>query len=145
VVCRPLIGKLGRLLVIIGLGITLAAAAGLWATVLAQGMSVGAWALAPSLLVLGVGMGACFSSIYDIAIGDIAPAEAGSASGVLSAVQQLPAAIGSAVATTIYFSQRTHHGTAHAMAVSIAIVGAIAALCLGLVRLLPKSAPADQH
>lgn len=144
-VCRPLIGKLGRLLVIIGLGITLAAAAGLWATVLAQGMSVGAWALAPSLLVLGVGMGACFSSIYDIAIGDIAPAEAGSASGVLSAVQQLPAAIGSAVATTIYFSQRTHHGTAHAMAVSIAIVGAIAALCLGLVRLLPKSAPADQH
>ena len=144
-VCRPLIGKLGRLLVIIGLGITLAAAAGLWATVLAQGMSVGAWALAPSLLVLGVGMGACFSSIYDIALGDIAPAEAGRASGVLSAVQQLPAAIGSAVATTIYFSQRTHHGTAHAMAVSIAIVGAIAALCLGLVRLLPKSAPADQH
>ena len=145
VVCRSLIGKLGRLLVVIGLGITLAGAVGLWATVLAQGTSVGLWALAPSLLVLGVGMGACFSSIYDIAIGDIAPAEAGSASGALSAVQQLAAAIGSAVVTTIYFSQQAHHGAAHAMVVSVAVVGAIAALCLGLVWLLPKSAPADQH
>src|SRR5216683_7895662 len=51
-------------------------------------------------------MGACFSSIYDVAIGDVAPAEAGSASGALSAVQQLAAAIGSAVVTTVYFSQR---------------------------------------
>lgn len=145
VVCRPLIGKLGRLLVVIGLGITLAGAFGLWATVLAQGISVGLWALAPSLLILGVGMGACFSSIYGIAIGDIAPAEAGSASGAFSAVQQLAAAIGSAVVTTIYFGQQVHHDAAHAMTISVAVVGAITALCLGLVWLLPKSAPADLH
>jgi Na+/melibiose symporter-like transporter len=102
IVCRPLLAKLGRVLVVIGLGITLAGAAGLWATVLAE----------------GTGMGACFSSIYDVAIGDVAPAEAGSASGALSAVQQLAAAIGSAVVTTVYFSQRTQHGAGHAMTVS---------------------------
>src|SRR6202044_60208 len=95
--CRPLVGTLGRVLVITGLGITLAGAAGLWATVLAQGTGVSVWALAPSILVLGAGMGTCISSIYDVAIGDVAPAEAGSASGALSAVQQLAAAIGSAV------------------------------------------------
>jgi EmrB/QacA subfamily drug resistance transporter len=142
---RPLIGRLGRLLVVTGLGITLAGAAGLWATVLADGTGVSVWALAPSIFVLGVGMGACFSSIYDVAIGDVAPAEAGSASGALSAVQQLAAAIGSAVVTTVYFSQRADHGAGHAMTVSVAVVGAIAAACLGLVWLLPKSAPPDEH
>ena len=145
IVGRPLVAKLGRVLVVIGLGITLAGAAGLWATVLAEGTAVSVWALAPSILVLGTGMGACFSSIYDVAIGDVAPAEAGSASGALSAVQQLAAAIGSAVVTTVYFSQRTQHGAGHAMTVSVAVVGAIAVLCLGLVRLLPRSAPEEQH
>jgi hypothetical protein len=147
VVCRPLVGRLGRVLVIIGLGATLAGAAGLWATVLAAGTAVSAWALAPSILVLGAGMGACFSSIYDVAIGDVAAAEAGSASGALSAVQQLAAAIGSAVVTTVYFSQRAGQGAGHAMLASVAVVAAIAALCLGLVWLLPRSAPAEdgQH
>jgi EmrB/QacA subfamily drug resistance transporter len=144
-VCRPLVGTLGRVLVITGLGITLAGAAGLWATVLAQGTAVSVWALAPSILVLGAGMGACISSIYDVAIGDVAPAEAGSASGALSAVQQLAAAIGSAVVTTVYFTQLAHHGAAHAMTVSVAVAGAIALLDLGLVWLLPRSAPPDQH
>ena len=144
IVCRPLVTKLGRVLVVIGLGITLAGAAGVWATVLAEGTAVSVWALAPSILVLGTGMGACFSSIYDVAIGDVAPAEAGSASGALSAVQQLAAAIGSAVVTTVYFSQRTQHGAGHAMTVSVAVVGAIAVLCLGLAWLLPRSAPEDQ-
>lgn len=85
-------------------------------------------------------MGACFSSIYDVAIGDVAPAEAGSASGALSAVHQLAAAIDSAVVTTVYFSQRAGHGAGHAMLVSVAAVGGIAALGLGLVWLLPKAA-----
>ena len=80
-----------------------------------------------------------------MALGDVAPAEAGSASGALSAVQQLAAAIGSAVVTTVYFSQRAQQGAGHAMTVSVAVVGAIAVLCLGLVWLLPRSASEDQH
>jgi MFS family permease len=107
---RPILQKLGRTLVVIGLGITLAGAIALWATVLAEGTAVSLWALAPSILMLGVGMGACFTTIYDVALGNIAPSEAGSASGSLSAVQQLATAIGSAVVTTVYFTQRTGHG-----------------------------------
>ncbi len=144
-VSRPLTEKLGRLLVVIGLGLTLIGAAGLWAAVLGEGTTVSVWALAPALLVLGAGMGACFSSIYEVAIGDVASDEAGSASGALSAVQQLAAAIGAAVVTTVYFSQEVQYGAGHAMTVSVAAVGAIVVLCLGLVWLLPRSAPADQH
>jgi uncharacterized membrane protein YeaQ/YmgE (transglycosylase-associated protein family) len=59
--------------------------------------------------------------------------------------QRLAAAIGSAVVTTVYFSQRIQHGAGHAMTVSVAVVGAIVVLCLGLVRLLPRSAPEEQH
>jgi len=144
-ICRPLIPKLGRRLVLLGLGLTLIGAAGLWATVLAKGTGVSVWAMAPSIGVLGFGMGACFSSIFDVAIGDVAAREAGSASGALSAVQQLAAAIGSAVVTTVYFSQRAEHGAGHAMTVSVAVVAVIAAACLGLAWLLPKSAPQEQH
>jgi EmrB/QacA subfamily drug resistance transporter len=144
-VCRPLITKLGRRLVAIGLLITLAGAGGLWGTVVLEGTSVDAWTMAPSLLALGIGMGACFSSIFDIALGDIAPSEGGSASGSLSAVQQLAAAVGAAVVTTVYFGQRTAHGPAHAMTVSVAVVGGIAALSLGLVWLLPRHAPSEEY
>jgi EmrB/QacA subfamily drug resistance transporter len=140
---RPLIDKLGRRLVAIGLAITIVGATGLWATVLAYGTSVSMWTLAAPILVLGAGMGFCFSSIYDVAIGDIAPAEAGSASGALSAIQQLAAAIGSALVTTIYFTQQSRHGAGHAMTLSVAVVAAIAIGCLALVRLLPTRAPAD--
>ncbi|MGI8433374.1 MAG: MFS transporter [Nocardioidaceae bacterium] len=144
-VSRPLMEKLGRLLVVFGLGVTLIGAAGLWAAVLGEGTAVSVWALAPALLVLGAGMGACISSIYDVAIGDVASDEAGSASGALSAVQQLAAAIGAAVVTTVSFGQEVRYGAGHAMTVSVAAFGAIVVLCLGLVWLLPKSAPADQH
>jgi MFS family permease len=113
------------------------------ASIAFEGIAVSAWALAPSLLVVGVGMGACFASIFDVALGNLAPSEGGSASGSLSAVQQLAAAVGSAVVTTVYFGQRAAHGPAHAMTVSVAVVGAIAALCLGLVWLLPRTAPPE--
>ena len=142
---RPLVTRLGRTLIVYGLVITLAGVAGVWLTVHAQGTGTSPLMLAPSVLVLGLGMGACFSTIFDVAIGDIGPAEAGSASGSLSAVQQLAAAIGSAVVTTVYFSQLARHGGVHAMTVSVAVVGAITIVCLGLVWLLPRRAPADSH
>jgi hypothetical protein len=75
----------------------------------------------------------------------VSPAEAGSASGSLSAVQQLAAAIGSAIVTTVYFSQAAAHGGIHALTISVAVVGGIIAVCLGLVWLLPEKAADEQH
>jgi EmrB/QacA subfamily drug resistance transporter len=137
---RPLIPVLGRRLVFIGLAATLAGVAGLWTTITAQGTGVSVWLLAPSLFVMGVGMGTCFFTIFDFAIGDVAQDEAGSASGSLSAVQQLASAIGGAVITTVYFAQRSASGASSAMTTSLVVVGAITVVCLGLAFLLPRRA-----
>jgi hypothetical protein len=107
------------------------------ALVVAYGTGLSLWTLVPAVLLTGLGMGACFGTIFDIALGDIAPDEAGSASGSLTAVQQLASGIGSAVVTTVYF----HSGAAaHAMTVTVIVVLAITAACLPALRLLPRRA-----
>jgi MFS family permease len=136
---RPAAAVLGRKLVFIGLALTLVGAVCMWTVVHVGGASISQWDLAPALLVLGGGMGACFGSLYDIAVGNITASEAGSASGSLSAVQQLANAIGSATVTTIYFSQIHHGGQAHAMTISLAVVALIAAVCVGPALLLPRA------
>jgi len=144
IVCRPLLTSLGRRLVVIGLVTTLLGTLGLWLTVLAKGTSVTPWLTAPSLLVLGVGMGACFSTIYEVALGDVTHEEAGSASGSLSAVQQLATAIGSAIVTTVFFSVLRNSGGAKAMTASVLVVAIVVVVCLGLVWLLPRSTPVGE-
>ncbi|KAB1986982.1 MFS transporter [Streptomyces triticiradicis] len=142
IACYRLIGRLGRRLVLIGFLVTLAGTAHLLALVTVSGTDTGGWSLVPPLLVIGLGMGACFGSLYDVTIGDIAPEEAGSAGGSLGAVQQLANAIGAAAVTTVYF--RTGGG-AHATTVSLTVVAAITLLCCPLVRLLPLKAPEQHH
>ena len=143
-VARPLIPRLGRRLVVAGLVVSAAGVAALLFTTVAAPHRVTAWMMAPSVLVLGAGMGACFSSIYDVAIGNVAGEEAGSASGSLSAVQQLAAAIGSAVITTVFFG-RLGHGGVEALRACLLVVGAIVLACLALVWLMPRTAPAEEH
>jgi predicted MFS family arabinose efflux permease len=148
----PLLQRLGRTFVVIGLATALAGAFGLWATVLAEKTGVTGYLTIPSIYVLGLGMGACINSLYNVAIGDVSQDEAGSASGSLSAVQQLASAIGAAVVTSIYFKVMAAHGGITAMTTSAFTVAMIIVACLGLVWLLPrKAAPegeansADRH
>jgi EmrB/QacA subfamily drug resistance transporter len=134
--------RLGRRLVLAGMVLTLFGGGWLLALVHARGTGVSLWAMVPAVLVTGLGMGACFGTIFDIALGDTDPDEAGSAGGSLSAVQQLANGIGSAVVTTVYFRSGA---PAHAMTVSLIAVMAITAACLPAVRLLPRRAPEDIH
>ena len=140
----PLIQRLGRTLVAIGLAVTLCGTLGLWATVLARGTGVSAWLTAPWIFVFGLGMGACLSSLFTVALGDIAHDEAGSASGALSAIQQLATAIGSAVVTTVFFQVDASHGGATAITTTVFVVAMIFAACLSLVWLLPRAAAAKE-
>ncbi|WP_406474816.1 MFS transporter [Streptomyces sp. NBC_01615] len=147
IACYRLIGTLGRRLVLLGLLITLAGTGYLLALVAISGTDTGSWALVPPLLVIGLGMGTCFGSIYDVTVGDIAQSEAGSAGGSLGAVQQLANAIGAAAVTTVYFRalKPTGGGEAHATTLSLTAVAAVTLLCCPLVRLLPLKAPEDHH
>jgi EmrB/QacA subfamily drug resistance transporter len=134
-----LVTRLGRKLSLAGIIVTVAGVG--WLLVLVAGSTPTAWSLAPAMAVIGLGMGAAFATIYDIAIGDIDPAEAGSASGSLSSVQQLANAIGPAIITTIYFGA-LRGGQAHAMAVSLGAVIGIGVLSALAVPLLPRRAQA---
>ncbi|WP_431894305.1 DHA2 family efflux MFS transporter permease subunit [Nonomuraea sp. bgisy101] len=133
VACHRLIGRLGRRLILIGLLITLAGTT--LALVLVSTGSLNGWVVALPALIIGLGMGTCFGTVYDVTMGDIDPEQSGSASGSLAAVQQLANAIGAAAVTTVYF--QTHAGGA---ARSLLVVAAVVLVCCGLVRLLPRNA-----
>ncbi|MFI6600069.1 DHA2 family efflux MFS transporter permease subunit [Nonomuraea sp. NPDC050536] len=130
-----LIAKLGRNLIFIGLLLTLAGTGWL----LTLDPTTGGWVLALPVLLIGLGMGACFGTIYDVTIGDIEPTEAGSASGSLGAVQQLANGIGAAAVTTVYFH------TAPAMTSSLLVVVAVVLVSCALVWLLPRNAQPQHH
>lgn len=142
--CMALVTRLGRTLVLAGL---LASASGtglLLLVVRTAGLGATWWQLALVTLLIGAGAGTCFGSIFDTALGDIAPDEAGAASGSLSAVQQIAAGVGSAAVTSVYFG---HLATsqASAMTVSLVVVLGITALCLLAVPLLPRKAAELEH
>jgi predicted MFS family arabinose efflux permease len=135
-----LIARLGRTLMLAGLVLTLLGTGWLFALVLVAGTTVGAWALVPPVLVIGLGMGTCFGTVYDITLGDIEPGEAGSANGSLSAVQQLANALGAAAVTTVYFRVLAAHGQTRAMTISLAVVASATLVSCGLVWLFPRRA-----
>jgi EmrB/QacA subfamily drug resistance transporter len=137
-----LVAKLGRRLVFIGLAVVLAGCGWVLALVVHSGTSVSLWALAPALLVIGVGIGLSFATIPTIALGDAKPDEAGSASGSFSSIQQLASAIGSAAVTSIFFQAATS-GLAHAMEVTLIVVLAVTSLSLPVVALMPRRAPSE--
>jgi MFS family permease len=139
VACRNLITRLGRRLSLAGIVVTVGGVAVLAAIVAHSGTAASAAELAPAMILIGLGMGATFSTIYDIAIGDIDRAEAGSASGSLSSVQQLANATGAAVITTIYFGALAG-GPAHAMTLSLLTVIALGVLSCLAIPLLPSHA-----
>jgi EmrB/QacA subfamily drug resistance transporter len=143
--CMVLIAKLGRTLLFIGLLITLVGTGWMLAVVTVHGTTVGEWAIIGPVFVIGIGMDTCFGIVFDIALGDVDPDEAGSASGALSAVQQLAAGMGSAAVTSVYFSGLASHGVQHAMILSLLVVIGIVALCTAIVPVMPRKAAAGEH
>jgi EmrB/QacA subfamily drug resistance transporter len=142
-ISRPLLARLGRTLIVLGLAAALTGALGLSATVLAEGSGVTGYLTIPSVYVLGLGTGTCITNLYNVAIGDVTQEEAGSASGSFSAVQQLASAIGAAIVTSVYFKVSAAHDGVTAMTVSSFTVAMIIVACLGLVWQLPRNAVHD--
>lgn len=102
---QKLVMKYGRN--VIGMG-AIIFTAGLLATtwvVTHYGLDINAWMLVPSLFVSGVGMSLMMIPIFSAALQDVDPSHAGSASGVLNAVQQVGAAVGVAMIGVVFFGQ----------------------------------------
>ncbi|MFF8652196.1 MFS transporter [Streptomyces griseoluteus] len=74
-----------------------------WLTLDLAGSGVGPWQLLPSLLVTGIGMGLLMAPFFDIVLASVEQHETGSASGTMTAVQQLGGAFGVAILGTVFF------------------------------------------
>jgi predicted MFS family arabinose efflux permease len=134
-----LVAKLGRHLLHTGIALVAAGAIALALSVTGA-HSASTWALAPSLFVIGVGAGSSVGKLFDFTLAGVAMNEVGSASGVLTAVQQLAAAIGVAVLGTIFFSRFAHSLPTDALATTAWVCLAPAVLAFLLVFRLPMHA-----
>jgi EmrB/QacA subfamily drug resistance transporter len=102
---------LGRYTMTLG---TVIIAAGLIITALIfnnHGVDTNPWMIAPSLLLIGVGMGLVMGLVFSVTLKDVDSKHAGSASGTLNAAQQIGGAIGVAMVGVIFFGQLSHHAT----------------------------------
>jgi MFS family permease len=140
----PLIAKLGRRLLLIGLAVDTAGALTLAGVVHHYGDQTGNLALFGPTLVIGIGMAGVFAPLFDVILAGVTDEESGSASGTLTAMQQFAGAIGVGVVTTLFLSLVKDHSGPEAMAISTVWVAASVLLACALVFLLPKQArPAE--
>lgn len=135
-----LIARLGWALLQIGIAIT-ASGMVILALTVGHASEVDGWTLTPGIFVAGLGMGFVFGQLFDVILAGVGNHEIGSASGVLSAVQQLAAAIGVAVFGTIFFAvlDGGHASTAAVTTVAWACLVPLAASFLLASRLPPKA------
>lgn len=114
--------RIGERRLLIG-GFVLLAAATMWLTGAGHGEGYVAGTLGP-LVLLGAGAAAAFLSLNLAALSGVEPAEAGAASGMLQAMQQVGGSLGLGVLVTVF-------GTAMRHATAAAGAGPRAALLLG--------------
>jgi MFS family permease len=140
---RSRITSAGRAIVTLGLALFFTGVAALAAVIAVAAHPVPL--ICAPLFVTGLGMGCCFGTIFAVALGDVTEAQAGSASGVLNAIQQIVSAAGSALMSTVYIATSdTTSDTAGGVQPCLTIALAITAACAAAVPMLPKQG-ADVH
>ncbi|MFF7356288.1 MFS transporter [Streptomyces filipinensis] len=97
------IARFGRAVLQAGALVMAVGVFGVWLTLDMVGSGVGPWQLVPSLLVTGIGMGLLMAPFFDIVLASVEQHETGSASGTMTAMQQLGGAFGVAVLGTAFF------------------------------------------
>jgi EmrB/QacA subfamily drug resistance transporter len=132
--------KIGRACLQLGIGVGLAGVLWLISAVHGAGAHVTLWDLAPTLFTIGIGFGLLVAPLFDVILAAVNDDEAGSASGVLNAVQQLAGAIGVAALGTVFFSAIAHGGFGHALETSLWFQAGGLVVALALSPLLPRRA-----
>jgi EmrB/QacA subfamily drug resistance transporter len=136
-----LIPRFGRRVLQAGLVVVVPAMVALALTVQHTGASTTTWDLAPSLAACGIGLGWVFGLMFNIILAGVREHEVGSASGTLTAVQQLGNSLGVAVLATLFFSVVDRGDTSSSALVRTALVAAVLfAVSLALSFRLPKDA-----
>jgi EmrB/QacA subfamily drug resistance transporter len=95
--------KFGRTVIHIGTVVMAAGVVCIVITLHVAGTGVTPWQLTPALIVTGLGMGLLMAPFFDIVLAGVETHETGSASGTLTAIQQLGSTLGVAVLGTLFF------------------------------------------
>jgi EmrB/QacA subfamily drug resistance transporter len=132
--------RYGRNVLHAGIAILVVGMAGLWWTIDAHGLTATAWDFAPATFVAGLGCGAVFAPLFDIILADINEREVGSASGVLTAVQQFGGAIGVALVGTLFFELLPDHAFVGSMKTVTWVSALLFVVSFFVAFLLPKRA-----
>ena len=103
------------------------------------------WAAVPGLLIAGLGSGMVVAALFSIVLAAVTDEEAGSASGVLSAVQSIAASVGVALFGTIFFSRVTAGDPGAGFQWAIVLQIGLLIVFLAVSPLFPKKARADAH
>lgn len=106
---QKLMPKLGRYTMVLG---AVLMGSGLWllyALLNHYGLKMSPWYFIPGLLLIGSGMAFIMSPMFSVALNDVDAKHAGSASGVLNAVQQLGGSIGTALLGIVFFTHLSTH------------------------------------
>lgn len=105
---QKLIPKLGRYASTLGAFIMMIGLSYIAWIIHRYGLGVHSWQFAPGFFVVGSGMGLVMMPIFAVVLNDVDTRHAGSASGILNAVQQVGGAVGIAVIGVIFFGQLSH-------------------------------------
>lgn len=132
---RNFLPRYGKWVMVVG-GVTMILAAG----AALAGISTFAlsWpSLVPVLVAAGLGMGALSGCIAPVTVAQVDKDHAGAASGLLKTAQQVGAALGIALAGSVYFAWKGHAQIAPSLAVA-GVVAGLLALCVVLALRLPE-------
>lgn len=146
---QPLTARIGRTTMHLGYVVVAAGLLLLIGAISWSGTSIDALRLAAPLALIGLGMGMAMTPFFDIVMSGVEDHESGSASGSMTAVQQIGSSLGVAVLGTVFFAQAKGHSESlvdlfgHATQVTTWVAITAIAVAFALTFLLPKRARGD--
>ncbi|GAA0606476.1 DHA2 family efflux MFS transporter permease subunit [Kribbella sandramycini] len=132
--------RLGRGALQLGVVVMTLGMLGVWFTLHTYGDATTVWNLVPATLITGIGSGMVFAPLFDIILASISDEAAGSASGVLTAMQQYGGAVGVAVLGTIFFQLLPGHAFLGATKTTVLVATGLFLVSFAVTWLLPKRA-----
>jgi predicted MFS family arabinose efflux permease len=138
-----LAARFGRSVVVAG-GAALAGGLGLLALAIAEeGIGGSLLTLVPGMLLVGAGIGLCYTSLTSTVLSHVHQERAGTASGALSTTQQVGYALGVAVTGLLFFDEAAD-GIAQAFEVSLLQLSVLGLGIVAATRFLPRTTGVEE-
>ena len=143
---KKIIPGLGRWSLTIGLAVMIVGTAGVGLIADHASSAPTTWQLAPTLFILGAGMGMVVMPLLPFVLSSVDPDDAGSASGIANAVQQVGGALGVALIGAVFFGRLTDTANyGHAFAVGIWLQLALLGIAAVVTIFLPARIAVDAY